>query len=559
MKPTRFTPEMVNDYLLQKYWDGGDTITQLSEITSKYGNREAIVDSGGSRLTWQDIDLKSDIFAIRLLNSGLQRDDLAIVQLPNIADSIIVRLGLQKAGLLGVYVPLTLRSELNTIITRLHPAVFIGLPSVGDKIISENELGTKVPLMFTVAKENFSNMITIATLLTDTGKNITDHDALKKTIDRTKILPFDVSFILLTSGSTGSPKFCEWPEQPIRLYARTVIDRMQLTTDDVFGLFAPLNGGVGLTLWLAALFTGSKCVLLEKFDPSAALSIIQQEKITVTGVVPTQAIKMAKSSSLGSFNVGSLRAMRVGGAKLGYEEALRIERRLGCKIICAAGIADAMSIGHTHIGDPEPIRLATVGKPWRHNEIRLVTDEGSDADIGQQGEVWVRGACTASGYFGDPSLTEATWGVFGIDGWCRTGDLGTVDEDGNLTLIGRKKDIIIRGGQNIYPEEVEAILASHTKIFNVVVIPMHDEELGERACACITPKGGERITYSEMVSFLEDKGLAIYKYPERLIIVDSIPTVNEDSKINRRALRREVEQELSGCTEWRTTIDLTMQ
>ncbi|MCL5962128.1 MAG: acyl--CoA ligase [Chloroflexi bacterium] len=559
MKPTRFTSEMVDEYVSKKYWDGGDTVTELHEVVALFGAKEAVVDSRGRSMTWKELDHCSDMVALGLLNDGLKRDDVVLVQPPNIVDSTVVRLGLQKAGLVGVYIPSTLRGELHAIIAKLEPAAFVGLPSNVENVRSKGR-GKTIRYLLTVGDDKVSDCKSVDELIQHASEGYTTGDErVKKAVSESRINPFDVSFILSTSGSTGAPKFCEWPEQAVRLYARTVAERLRLSSQDTLGLFAPLSGGVGVTLWLAAVLTGAKSVLLERFDPSTALSMVEKHRVTVAGVVPTQAIRMAKAKAIHSFDIGSLRAVRVGGAKIGYETAVEVQNKLGCRIVCVAGIADAMAIGHTSIDDPEEVRLGTVGKPWLHNEVRIVDKNEVDAGTGDEGEVWVRGPCTASGYFKDVGLTEKAWGVMGIDGWCRTGDIGRFDADGNITLIGRTKDIIIRGGQNIYPGEIEAILSSHPKVIDVVVIPMPDDELGERACACVLPKEGEELSYSEMFSFLEEKELALYKFPERLIVVDAIPTVSDGSKIDRFALKAKVERRLSNYNDWRSSVKITLQ
>ena len=157
--------------------------------------------------------------------------------------------------------------------------------------------------------------------------------------------------------------------------------------------------------------------------------------------------------------------------------------------------------------DPQADRLLTAGRPMRGVEVKLVDDKGKEAPEGAVGEVWVRGATFVSGYYKDPEATSQGWTP---DGWFRTGDLGRWDDRGNIVIVGRKKDMIIRGGQNVYPVEIENILITHPKVTAVAVVAMPDPIMGERACAFIVPKAGEDFTFEEMASFLKEKNLAFF-------------------------------------------------
>ena len=191
--------------------------------------------------------------------------------------------------------------------------------------------------------------------------------------------------------------------------------------------------------------------------------------------------------------------------------------------------------------DPREIRLGTVGKPSAEgDEIKLVDEAGREVARGEVGEVWARGPSGLSGYYKD---ADTTWQVWTSDGWFKSGDLGRLDEHGNLTIIGRKTDTIIRGGQNISPVEIENMLATHPKVYSIAIIGMPDPVMGEKACAYVVPKPGQELTFDEMVSFLRQKHIASYKLPERLEILDKLPLVAEQ-KVNRKVLRDDIMQKL---------------
>ena len=176
-------------------------------------------------------------------------------------------------------------------------------------------------------------------------------------------------------------------------------------------------------------------------------------------------------------------------------------------------------------------------------EVKLLDEEGQEVPSGEIGEVVVRGAVATSGYFRDPETTTQVWGEE-PDGWFRMGDLGKFDAQGNLYVVGRKKDMIIRGGQNIIPGEVENMLIAHPKILNVAIVAMPDPVMGEKACAYVIPKPGQDFTFEEMISFLKEKKIAPYKLPERLETVARFPMSGDGQKIIKKALSEDVTSKL---------------
>ena len=193
-----------------------------------------------------------------------------------------------------------------------------------------------------------------------------------------------------------------------------------------------------------------------------------------------------------------------------------------------------------HYTEPRDQRLLTVGRPSIANEVKIVDESGLEVRQGQVGEIMARGPMCGFGYYKDP---EASMKVWTQDGWYHMGDLGKFDEKGNLILIGRAKDMIIRGGQNIYPLEIENLLLTHPKVLDVAIVGMPDPVMGEKACAYVVPKAGQEFKFDEMVSFLKEKKIANYKLPERLEIIGKLPAV-AGQKIDKKALQQAIAQKL---------------
>jgi non-ribosomal peptide synthetase component E (peptide arylation enzyme) len=541
MQPTRFTQDMIGEFVTKGYWDTTDLISTLETVVFRNADKESLADSTGKRMTWRQLDQLSDRLAVALLRFGLEKDDVAVAQLPTTVENILIRISLLKAGIVGAFPALTYKGEIETILLRADAAAFVGI--VNDnfdtlrRVLASKKRFPRLKGIFFVGESQIQGALSLNELVNSVPEAMVNSEPHAQLLQKSKCSFSETAFLALTSGTTGTPKFCEWPVGAIKLYAQTVTERMKISTEDTIGIIAPLSGAPGITPWLAALYLGARTVLLEKFDAQSALRLIEREKITVAGVVPTQLIKMLNHPDLGRHDLSSLRAVRVGGAPIAPDVAEQVEKKMGCKVVRAAGASESMTIGHTRVDDPDAIRLGTVGKPWNYNEVKIVDMNGKQLPTGEAGEIWVRGPCTGSGYFRDVPETIKAWGALGREGWYRTGDLGNVDKDGNIRITGRIKNMILRGGQNIYPEEVEAILALHPKVLEVVVVPMADPEMGEKACAFVAlRKKGDAFSFQEMIGFLRQKNIASFKIPERLEIMDALPTVGEESKVDRKAL-----------------------
>jgi non-ribosomal peptide synthetase component E (peptide arylation enzyme) len=219
---------------------------------------------------------------------------------------------------------------------------------------------------------------------------------------------------------------------------------------------------------------------------------------------------------------------------------LEAEKKLPGVVINGFGSVDsgAQFINSPHA--PLDVRLLTVGQPLAGNKVRILDENGHEAARGEVGELYLGGSLVSSGYYRDP---EGTWQVWTKDGWFKTGDLGKLDEEGNLIIAGRKKDMIIRGGQNIYPVEIENLLQAHPKVADVAIVAMPDPIMGEKACAYVVPKWGQTFTFDEMVSYMKSKNIVAYKLPERLEVVESLPVVG-DQKIDKKLLRQQILEKL---------------
>lgn len=535
-KPTRYTEEMIRDYLARGIWSNAALADFWDKNSAIYPDRVALVDSR-TRLTWSQSKLWIDRIAFGLLELGLKKDDVLVVQLPNSIELCFLRLACEKTSILCLPVQRNLRHlEMEYILRKTEAAALVipqefqgfnyydmvqglrhGLPQLRHILIT----GEKVP----------AGSISIKEMVETPRESKYPADYL----DKTKCPGTEFSLILHTTGTTGFPKFVEYPVCPRIFSNKAFIDYLQLKSDDVLGCFSAASVGPNGVAYFTAPEIACKTLWIEHFEPEKALELIEKERITVGLVVPTVLVRMLNSPALGRYDTSSIRLWWSAGAMLPYQVAVEAEEKLGGVILSGLGATDWGGFTILPLDAPREERLLTVGKPPEGViEIKLVDDHGETVSGGEIGEVWGRGPACLSGYYKDP---EATWQAWTRDGWFKMGDLAKWDEKGNLVLVGRKKDMIIRAGQNIYPIEIENLLITHPKVDSAAIVGTPDKVLGEKACAFVVPKRGQDFSFSEMIDFLKNKRVALYKLPEQLVIIDKIPLV-ADQKVDKKALQQ---------------------
>lgn len=541
-QPTRYDQELVTKYTKMGFWDQLTVSHYWDRNAREFPEREAFVDPY-KRLTWKQSVQQVNRLALSLLELGIKKDEVIFCQLPNWFEALLCRAACEKAGILALAAPMTMRhSEVENIIKRVNAvaAVVTGdfygfdyyqmlvelqpsLPSLKHIIIA----GEKVPEGTIALKEMVSRPV--------------EEKYPEDCLEKTRLSGYEICGINVTTGTTGFPKLIEVPENPWKLSGQIAVQKFWITPQDNMGEIIPIVGGPGFIFgWYAAALAGAKVVMLERFDPTAALELIEKERITIVVAVPTQMTLMVRHPDLHKYDVSSVRAFCWAGSVLPYDVAKECEEKFQARITGCYGALDMSCITISSVDDPSEVRWTSVGKAFLGTEIKLVDDEGKEVPQGEVGEVTIRGPHCGSGYYLDPEMTRQTWDA---DGWGKLGDLGRFDADYNLTIVGRKKDIIIRGGQNIYPGEIESILVTHPKITNVAIVPIPDPVMGEKACACVILKPEEKFTFEEMITFLEERKMARYKLPEYLEVVDSFPLL-ADQKVDKRKLSSSISARL---------------
>jgi non-ribosomal peptide synthetase component E (peptide arylation enzyme) len=541
-KPTRYTPEMIDEYTKAGYW-GSTTYSEIWNRNARnYPNKEAIVDSN-NRLTWEQANQLIDRIALNFLALGLRKDEMVVAQLPNCVELVLLRAACERTGLLFLPVLRNLRKNEIEYILGYTEAVCIIIPwQYRDfdyhKMIREIQPNfSKLKHVFVVGDSIPEGALPFTKMMQCPSERLYPPEYLEET----RAGAMEYSLVLPTTGTTGLPKFVEFPVCSRVCSAKAFAEDFKFTSDDIFGIIGPAAAGPNVRAYLVGPLVAAKIVMMERFEAGAALDLIQREKITVVGVVPTMLAKMIEHAAFDEYDLRSLRLIYSTGADLPYQLALTAEEKIGCKIIQIYGSVDAGCGTSALPEDSQETRLLTVGKPPKGNEIKLIDENGNDVIDGNVGEIVLKGPISTSGYHKDP---EATWQCWNREGWFATGDLGRIDKNGNLVFVGRKKDIIIRGGQNIYPVEVEALLIKHPKVLDVAIVGMPDQIMGERVCAYVVPRESQYLSMDEIVSYLKDLSIAPFKIPERFEILESLPMVGEQ-KVDKKALKQDIAQKLS--------------
>jgi cyclohexanecarboxylate-CoA ligase len=348
-----------------------------------------------------------------------------------------------------------------------------------------------------------------------------------------EIDPGDPAVVLFTSGSSGTPKAVVHTHRGLLAKARIMTSVHGLGPEDVVLMPAPLAHISGLlNAVLVAGAAGMGVVLMARWDPVAAVGLIRAEQVSFMVGPPTFFVGLMGAEGCDAGAVASLRLISSGGSGVtpAFVEAAR--ETLGCRVKRTYGSTEAPTMTTSWLEDGPDRERDTDGRPTPHVELRITEPSaGSEVGAGTEGEVWVRGPEVCEGYL-DPAATEE---AFTPDGWFRTGDLGRVDPDGWLTITGRIKDVIIRGGENISAAEVEAALEAHPLVTQAVAVGYPDERLGQRVCAVVVADGTFDLGMCQ--AWMAERGVTRFKWPERVEQVATLPVLGS-GKVDRAAVAR---------------------
>ncbi len=517
MQPSRFGRSDIEAFLEAGYWSRETMVDRYRFYAAALPAKVACRDPAET-LTWKELDAATDRVAASLVELGLERDARALVRMPSSCREVVLRIAFKKAGIIGAFVPLQWRRrELDYVRERIEPALAVMSPVEPDETASLDAMfaaGCRID----PTDDPCDGWLAWRELLSP-GEP-----------DRSRSFSFDeVSLVTASSGTSGLAKLCEWPEAAQMCVARGIADRMGIVAEDNVGVFAPMSGAAGVIVWIASGSAPCSFSFPGSYRAAALLDDVQRWGITVGTTVPVILARLAEEP-LTSFDLSSLRALRVGTAAANIDAAQTFERRTGCRVVVASGSMECPGFGHAGADEPQRARLSgAVGLPLPGCRLRIEDERGRELPAGSAGELKVSAPYASSGYWGDPEATKAAWS----DGWYATGDLGVLDGEGRLTLLGRIKEVINRSGHKIVPNEIEREISRHPDVFECAVIKAPDSEYGEVPWAFVQMHPGKSLDAEALAATLQ--GLASYKMPARFVELPEFPRVS-GNKIDKKAL-----------------------
>ena len=445
---------------------------------------------------------------------GVRPGDRVAVSLPNIPQMPIIYYGILWAG--GVVVPMNplyKGREFAYVLQDADAKAFFAWDGVGEEA-SKGAADAGVEYVSVSATEF------VPELMTHEPGAFADRD------------DSDTAIVLYTSGTTGSPKGAELTHANMQRNAEISVGLVDTKPGDVVFGGLPLFHSFGQTVGMnASVLAGATMTLIPRFEPTKALEILQRDKVTIKLGVPTMYVALLQHPDKADYDLSSLRVCASGGASLPVEVLRGFEQAFGAVILEGYGLSETSPVASFNHADRER-KPGSIGQPVDGVEFRLIDDEWNEiTEVGAIGEIAIKGHNVMKGYLGKPDATA--WAI--RDGWFRTGDLARRDDEGYYYIVDRAKDMIIRGGYNVYPREIEEVLYEHPAVATAAVVGIPHPELGEEVAAAITLKPGTTATEEELREFCKER-VAAYKYPRRVWVTSELP-MGPTGKI----LKREIE------------------
>ena len=513
---------------------------RLFALAARDGTRELIVDPVFGRVSYGQAAEQVERLAHGLRAHGIGAGDIVILQLPNWAPFVIFHIALGAIGAVTATIPIVYRERELAAVIELTGAAALVVPAAFH--------GFDFAAMALALKEEHPGLRQVVTVDGDGGApagtlgygalmgRAWEAGAGQPSLDALRPALDDATALGFTSGTTGALKGAIFDTRVIHATNRGLIERYRLDGGErIFGC-SPLGHAVGFTHALRMTLTlGAAIVLLERWDPARALELIARERCTFMACATPFLLDLVYHSALDARGrLESVRLFLCGGASI--PERLMRDARAALPHTFTSplwGMTECGGVTTCPFDAPEEKLFATDGLPCASMQVKVVDEEGEEVPRGSDGELLVRGPMVTRGYVNQPELTARH---FLEDGFFRTGDRARMDEDGYVRITGRIKDLIIRGGVNISPVDIEGVLFSHPKVANVAVVGMPDARLGERICAYVVAHPGQTLTLAEVQRWMAAARMAKPKWPERVEIVDALP-MTPSGKVQKFRLR----------------------
>jgi acyl-coenzyme A synthetase/AMP-(fatty) acid ligase len=512
------SPERRALYEATGLWDSTTLVERVGDHARLTRNRIAVVDRDGSRrITYDRLDRDSSGVASLLTELGVTAGDVVAVQLPNWYECVAIALGILKVGavinlMLPIYRSREVRHMLNVGSTKVlfTPATYHGFDyrDMVAGIVSE------VPAL--------DRHVVVDASDGDPGefRRILASYAARDHGTHQPLTASNVSELIFTSGTEAEPKAIMHTEQTTNFAVRTAWRSLAMNDGDVVWMPSPIGHSTGFNYGVRmALYHGLRLVLQDRWDAGTAGALIEAEQCTYTLAATTFLRDLAAAQAESPHDLSSMRLFGCGGAPV-PPDLVRKAMAVGIGVLRLYGSTEVLVGTWNRPESPLSQKVSSDGPALDDVDVQIWSDDGRRDVRGETGELYTRSASTCVGFFGDPTRTAET---FTPDGWVRSGDLAVMDADGYVTVVGRRKEIIIRGGLNVAPREVEDVIMQIDSVRAVAVVGLPHERLGEVGCACVVLEKGASLSHSDLVAHLSAAGLARYKWPEQLRVVDALP------------------------------------
>jgi 2,3-dihydroxybenzoate-AMP ligase/mycobactin salicyl-AMP ligase len=538
----RHKSEDIERYTRETGWAGmtlGDVLDRTAEA---FPDREALVDER-VRLTYGELREKVDRMAFGLIGIGLKQGDTVLLQLPNWAEFVYSYFALQRIGCVSVHLISGYRELEVSHIARLTEARAWIVPDIYRRIdylsfmgeVKKENPGLRHIISVRAGKQGGLFTASLEGLM---EQGLTAADREKLSLRKPK--PTDIAHILPSGGTTGLPKGIPRTHNDYLCNVEYQQKGWGMVPGDVGLLFVPVGHNLALLNVVGATLIGYKLVLLDSTKLEDICGAIQRERVTYTATVPSMVKRILEFERLHDYDLSSLKKISAGGEPSPPELIGEVYKKLNCTYINEFGMSEGL-LCRTRLNDDIETISHTVGRPCcPYDKIKILDEDGKVLPADRDGELVTKGPGIFAGYLGNPEENRKS---FTEDGFFKTGDVARIDRSGNLRITGRIKDIIIRGGENISPAQVEQLLRAHPLIADVAVIGMPDRELGEKVCAYLQSVSGEAIDPEEMKAFMEGKGASRLLIPERFEFVESLP-MTEAGKHDKKALRQDIKEKI---------------
>lgn len=526
-------------YRQQGLWGDASLADYWQQTARAMPDKIAVVDNHGASYTYSALDHSASCLANWMLAKGIESGDRIAFQLPGWCEFTVIYLACLKIGAVSVpLLPSWREAELVWVLNKCQakmffaPTLFKQTRPVDLILPLQNQLPQLQQIVGVDKLAPATSSLSLSQIIADNTSlttAITTHGD-------------ELAAVLFTSGTEGLPKGVMLTHNNILASERAYCARLNLTWQDVFMMPAPLGHATGFLHGVTAPFLiGARSVLLDIFTPDACLALLEQQRCTcMLGATPF-VYDLLNVLEKQPADLSALRFFLCGGTTIPKKVARECQQR-GIKLLSVYGSTESSPHAVVNLDDPLSRFMHTDGYAAAGVEIKVVDDARKTLPPGCEGEEASRGPNVFMGYFDEPELTAR---ALDEEGWYYSGDLCRMDEAGYIKITGRKKDIIVRGGENISSREVEDILLQHPKIHDACVVAMSDERLGERSCAYVVLKAPHHsLSLEEVVAFFSRKRVAKYKYPEHIVVIEKLPRTTS-GKIQKFLLRKDIMRRLT--------------